>query len=109
MSRVLRIAFLLLLACSGLVPRAQGQAAGGATFTFPYRPAPSGAKDFTIDARTGATTGARGYKKSDRVRIVLFNKNPFRFDYRVIIEEKDVTETAITSFLGLLKLPEGLV
>lgn len=41
------------------------------------------------------------YKRSDRVRIILLNKNPFRFKYNVVIENTPVPEPDFESFLKL--------
>lgn len=71
------------------------------------KPAPAvhsgtGSQDLIIDARSGAPlTADRSFKMRDPRRIVVINKNPFRFQYALKIEEQVVQEPALAAFLKL--------
>lgn len=60
-------------------------------------PAANPKNDFIIDAITGATSGKTKFKRTDRTRIIIKNKNPFLYEYRVSIEDKAVEEPALAS------------
>jgi hypothetical protein len=53
-----------------------------------------------IDARNGSFSGARRYGVGDQTRVLLINKNPFRFKYVLKVDEAIVEEDAIGKFLG---------
>ncbi len=64
--------------------------------------APDETKDFIISAATGETNGKTRFKRNDRARIILINKNPFLYQYRVTLEERVIAEPAIGEFLSFL-------
>jgi len=70
-------------------------------------PAPDENKDFIIDASSGTTRGPTRFKKRDRTRIIIDNKNPFLYDYRITVEDHPVEELALAAFLKLLPIGEG--
>jgi hypothetical protein len=70
-------------------------------------PAPDPKNDFIIDAATGATTGRTKFSRADRTRIIIKNKNPFLYEYRLTIEEKAVEEPGLAAFLDLLPIGKG--
>ena len=57
-------------------------------------------KDFIIDARDGTTVGKRRFKLHENARIIIINKNPFLYDYRVTFKNTPIAETAIAGFFG---------
>ncbi|MEK6286497.1 MAG: hypothetical protein AABO57_12210 [Acidobacteriota bacterium] len=63
---------------------------------------PAGVKQLIIDASNMTTQGDLTYKKSDRVTVVLKNKNPYRYKYKIDTTETTIQETAISAFLALL-------
>jgi hypothetical protein len=70
-------------------------------------PPPDDQKDYIIDAVSGATRGRTKFNKNERTRIIILNKNPFLYDYRVTIEEHPVEEPALAAFLDLLPIGKG--
>ncbi|HEX8180050.1 MAG TPA: putative Ig domain-containing protein [Pyrinomonadaceae bacterium] len=70
-------------------------------------PPPDPTKDYIVDAISGATQGPTRFNKRDRVRIIIKNKNPFLYDYRVTIEDQPVAEPALAAFLELLPIGNG--
>ncbi len=67
---------------------------------------PDAAKNrIIIDASTGDIKGKRKFAKSERVDIIVINKNPFLYRYEVTINEEAVKEPAISAFLALLGGP----
>lgn len=70
-------------------------------------PPPDVTKDFIIDAIFGTTSGRTRFNKHDRARIIIRNKNPFLYDYRITIEDQPVEEAALAAFLKLLPIGEG--
>lgn len=71
------------------------------------RPAPDDKKDFIIDAATGATSGKTKFGKSERTRLVIVNKNPFLYEYKLTVEAKPVEEPGLAAFLDLLPIGKG--
>ncbi|MDX6444292.1 MAG: hypothetical protein QOH71_1366 [Blastocatellia bacterium] len=70
-------------------------------------PPPDPNKDFIIDAVTGATRGKTKFDRGERTRIIIKNKNPFLYEYRLSIEEEAVAEPALVGFLDLLPVGKG--
>ena len=66
----------------------------------PRTPRPDETKDFIIDARDGTTVGKRRFKLHENARIIIINKNPFLYDYRVTFKNTPIAETAIAGFFG---------
>lgn len=66
-------------------------------------------KDFIIyAAASGEPKGVTRFKRNERARIILKNKNPFLYQYRVTLEEKVIAETAVGSFLSLIPFVSGM-
>lgn len=63
---------------------------------------PASDKDYVVDLASREQTGPTKHQKGDRIRIIVLNKNPFRYEYRKTIDVTPVAEPALTSFLGLL-------
>jgi hypothetical protein len=61
-------------------------------------------KVIEIDASTGVITSATAYKKTDAVRVLIKNKNPFRYDYRVTVETQVVEEPGLARFIEVAQL-----
>lgn len=55
-----------------------------------------------IDARGGAVTGSRKFKKGQNAQVVIINKNSYVKGYKTEINERVIEETAIKSFAPLL-------
>jgi hypothetical protein len=66
---------------------------------------PATALDYTFDASTGIASGFLKHRKSDRVRVIVTNKNPFLYEYKVTIAETPVPEPDLGGFLKLLGGP----
>jgi hypothetical protein len=66
-----------------------------------------GKNDLVIDARTGAPKeGAKmKFGLHDTARIVITNKNPFRYQYQVKIKATPIAEPAIAAFFGNFTFP----
>lgn len=60
-----------------------------------------GVRDFVIDARRGSLHGARHYRQNDQVRVVVVNKNPYLFEYRLSVEAAPVAGPNPADFLAL--------
>lgn len=54
-----------------------------------------------IDARHGSFDGRRKYAVGDQTRVVVINKNPFRYSYVLKIDESRIEEDAIGKFFAL--------
>jgi hypothetical protein len=67
-------------------------------------PRPDEKKDFIINARTGATRGKRGFGRTDTARIIVVEKNPFRYEYELTTKEQTIPEPAIGAFFGRFPL-----
>ena len=64
---------------------------------------PAGYKEVILDARTGtATYETLRFKKSDKIRVTIDNKNPFLYSYKYSSTATDVAEPALAVFLPLL-------
>lgn len=61
-------------------------------------------KDFIINARTGETSGKTRFGRNDRARIIVTDKNPFLYEYRVTLKAIPIAETAIAAFFGRFPL-----
>jgi hypothetical protein len=61
-------------------------------------------KVIEIDASTGVITGATAYKKTDPVRVLIKNKNPFKYDYRVTVDIQVVEEPGLARFIEIAQL-----
>ncbi|MEK6299975.1 MAG: hypothetical protein AABO41_04580 [Acidobacteriota bacterium] len=66
----------------------------------------AGTKDIVIDLRLRQTKGITCFTTRDQVRVVIINKNPFKFQYKVTVKETTVAEPALAEFLSLLGLPQ---
>jgi tetratricopeptide (TPR) repeat protein len=66
----------------------------------------AGTKDVVIDLRLRQTKGITCFTTRDQVRVVIINKNPFKFQYKVTVKETTVAEPALAEFLSLLGLPK---
>jgi len=64
---------------------------------------PAGVSQFIVDMNSATTVGARHYKLNDQVQIVIRNKNPFLYRYRIQIDEIELPEDALSLITGLLK------
>jgi hypothetical protein len=56
--------------------------------------------DFIINARTGETSGKKKFGLRDNARIIVIEKNPFLYEYRVTLKDKPIVESAIAEFFG---------
>ncbi|MDX2043553.1 MAG: hypothetical protein SF097_20215 [Acidobacteriota bacterium] len=65
---------------------------------------PTNPKEIVVDARSGVFLGDQKFNKGDRVKITITNKNPFLYEYTVIVKEDKVTES-VGDFLALLGGP----
>jgi hypothetical protein len=63
-------------------------------------PAVRGVSDFTIDARSGDFEGKTRHGQGDVVRIVVFNKNPYVYEYRLVVESAPVPGPSPSDFLA---------
>lgn len=54
-----------------------------------------------LDARTGQFAGPTSFGRKDTTQLMVINKNPFRFDYELQIDQHEVPEPAIGAFLTL--------
>ncbi len=61
---------------------------------------PDEKKDFIISARTGETSGKKKFGLHDNARIIVIEKNPFLYEYRVTLKDKPIVESAIAEFFG---------
>jgi hypothetical protein len=61
-------------------------------------------KDFIISARTGETRGRKRFGLHDNARIIVVEKNPFLYEYRVTLKDKPILEPAIAQFFGNFSL-----
>lgn len=59
---------------------------------------PDEEKDFIIDARTGETRGKRKFGLRDNARIIVLEKNPFLYQYKVTFKDRVIVESAIAAF-----------
>jgi hypothetical protein len=57
---------------------------------------------YTRDANNKMRAVKARYKTRERVRLILLNKNPFRYKYNVVIESTPVAEPDYMAFLKLL-------
>lgn len=67
-------------------------------------PAPDEENDFIVNARTGETRGKTRFGKNARARIVITDKNPFLYEYRVTLKAVPIAEPAIAAFFGRFPL-----
>ena len=67
-------------------------------------PAVPGVSDFTIDARNGDFEGRTRHGQRDVVRIVVVNKNPYLYEYRLAVESSPVPGPSPSDFLALFGL-----
>jgi hypothetical protein len=70
-------------------------------------PAPTAAEEqkaIVIDALNGSVAGIRQYRVGAETRVILKNKNPFRYSYVLKIEESAIVEDAIGKFLAFAKI-----
>ena len=70
-------------------------------------PQAEGVFRYVIDLTDGSNQGKSRYRPEDEVEIVLTNKNPFLFDYRIKIEEQAIPEPALQGFFALFGLPNA--
>lgn len=61
-------------------------------------------KDFIINARTGEKRGKTRFGRSERARIIVTDKNPFLYEYRVTLKDKPIAEPAIAAFFNRFSL-----
>ncbi len=88
--------FALSLATVLIVATAHAQTAS----TPECRPAPDPAyKEFVVDAVSQDATGDKHYQLHDQVRVVVINQNPFLYDYKLEVEEKEIEEAGLAAFL----------
>jgi hypothetical protein len=88
---------LVFLSCSWSQAFAQAPADPVAALCTPPAAGP-GVFLYTIDLADKSTIGRRRYQPGDQVQIDLINKNPFRYDYNIKIEEKEIPEPALAAF-----------
>ncbi|HTD59260.1 MAG TPA: hypothetical protein VK679_01345 [Gemmatimonadaceae bacterium] len=73
------------------------------TFTQYFPTAIADTKDLCINAITGAVSGVNQYSMTQRVRVVVYNVNPFRFRYRIDVAEVGFNDgAAIADFWKLV-------
>jgi hypothetical protein len=63
-------------------------------------PPPDESKDFVINGRTAETSGKKKFRLRDNARIILTEKNPFLFEYKVTLKDKVIVESAIADFFN---------
>jgi hypothetical protein len=63
-------------------------------------PQPDEKNDFIISARTGETSGKTRFGRTDRARIIVKDKNPFLYEYKVTLKAVPILEPAIAAFFG---------
>ena len=74
--------------------------ASGAEVTAPERRDRNSDCSITVDARTGATSDPLVYSSAEKVTVCLVNKNPFRYAYKVTINNQPFDDdAAITAFV----------
>ena len=82
-------------------PEVQAQAGGGPSCPSCLPSiAPEEKKDFIINARTGETSGRKKFGLRETARIIVKEKNPFLYEYRVTLKDKPIIESAIGDFFG---------
>ena len=94
---VARVGLVVLFAIC-LIP-----AAGRAQVIDACTPTPS-TPTLTIDARSGDVQGPTRFKRSDQLRVVVENKNPYLFEYRLTLEAAPVPGPSTGDFLALFGL-----
>lgn len=95
MRRILVLSIALLLDVPATTLYAQCANASPPTLT---------GKVIEIDASTGVISGALAYKKNDTVRVLIKNKNPFKYDYRVTMDIQVVEEPGLARFIEVAQL-----
>lgn len=80
-------------------PAPQGGVANSCPSCLPD-PQPDEKKDFIISARTGETSGKTRFGRTDRARIIVKDKNPFLYEYKVTLKAVPILEPAIATFFG---------
>ncbi len=65
-------------------------------------PQQAGVSRITIDASTGRVTGASKYRLRDEAEILVFNKNPFVYSYKLDVHATTIEEPNIATFLGFV-------
>lgn len=81
----------------------QGGVANACPGCLPY-PQMDESKDFIISARTGETRGKTRFGRTERARIIVVDKNPFLYEYRVTLKAIPIVESAIPAFFGGFQL-----
>jgi hypothetical protein len=66
---------------------------------------PTTQDDYSFNAATGTTQGRAKYRKAARPRLIILNKNPFKYEYKVTVAEVTVPEPELGGFLRLLGGP----
>ncbi|HEV7241081.1 MAG TPA: hypothetical protein VGQ36_17730 [Thermoanaerobaculia bacterium] len=83
--------------------------ASAQTSPCPVLAAAKGIARITIDARTGQVDGSKHFKRTQNAEVVIINKNPFRYVYRVDVKEERIAEPGLAAFLPFvapIQLPE---
>jgi hypothetical protein len=63
-------------------------------------PTPDPKNDFIINARTGEIGGKKKFGLKDNARIIVVEKNPFLYEYKVTLKDKAIVESAIGDFFS---------
>jgi len=66
------------------------------------QPAARGVGRVEIDARTGRVTGQTRFARTSAAEIVIRNKNPFRYTYKLDVKEEVVPEAGLAAFLPFI-------
>lgn len=61
-----------------------------------------------MDAHTGRIDGATAFQKSESVYVVVRHKNPFKYDYKLTIDAKEVEEPGLARFIEIARLNPAL-
>lgn len=93
-----RIVTCIILIYVIVIPVATAQPASPCSVTTPA----NGVSRITVDARTGQIIGAKHYVRTAPAEIVVINKNPFRYSYKLDVEEELIAEPGLDAFLPII-------
>jgi len=79
--------------------------------TYGRPPQDASVEDYSVDGATGKHSGATYLGRGDAVRLVIRDVNPFRFQYKIVIDTITVSEPSAGDFfalaLGIAASPAG--
>lgn len=58
-------------------------------------------EQIVVDLLTGEVDGSRKYAVDDEVRLLFKNKNPFAFEYQIVVDAQPIEEQALGPFTSL--------